>query len=331
MSGTIERLARVKDYRPAQDIVVLALAVGLSLVCALFLPGFASTDNLVLLLRSVVVLGVLATALGLVVISGGLDLSVVSTAVFSSAIVLNVSATHGLALGVLAGFLCAALVGVVNAFLINALEIPAFFATLSLGIALYGLTRSLWVPNDTVYIPENAKALEAFGSERTLGVPSSVIVAALVLIAVQLFLTRTSYGRFMYAHGDNAGASRLTGIANRRIVLLVYVTSAIIACIAGLLLTAGTRQLDMPVATSSLVYNVLLVAVVGGVSLAGGRGSMLGVLAGTLLLGVLVNAMTLLNFDTSQQDIVTGVVLLAALVLDNRLHPRNEETARQGE
>lgn len=316
---------------PTQDRVVLGFALLLAVVCAIGLPGFASVDNLVLLVRNVSVLGVLSTGLALVIICGGLDLAIVATATVSAAATLIVSAHYGFAAGILAGLGLALGVGIVNAALITLFEVPAFFATLGVGIALYGVARSTWAPDDTVYIPRQMDALQRLAGGKVLGVPLAVLVFGAALLVAQLFLARTSYGRFFYAHGDNPLAARLTGIATRRLILLTYLIAAAVAYVAGLLLATGAKQLDMQVATSPLVYNLLLVVVIGGVSLTGGRGSTLGVVAGTLLLGVLVNAMTLLNFGTSAQNIVTGGVLLAALVLDNRLHPRDEETARQGE
>lgn len=316
---------------PAQDRVVLGVALAMALACAVALDGFATADNLLLLLRSVAVLGVLSAGLALVIISGGLDLSVVATATVSTAATLLVAGSHGVVAGLLAGLALAVGVGLLNAALVTLFEVPAFFATLGVGIAAYGIVRSTWAPDDTIYIPEAAGVVQNLGGGRLLGLPVAVLVLVAVLLLIQAYLSRTSYGRFSYAHGDNARAARLTGIATRKLILQTYVISALVAFSAGLLLAGGARQLDMQVASSALVYNVLLVVVVGGVSLTGGRGSMLGVVAGTLLLGVLINGMTLLNFGSSTQNIVTGAVLLAALVLDNRLHPRDEETARQGE
>jgi ribose transport system permease protein len=316
---------------PKQDRVVLLIALLMAGICALALPGFASFDNLALLLRNVAVLGVLATGLALVMISGGLDLSIVATATVSTATTLLVASGRGLLAGVAAGLGVALAMGVLNAALITLFEVPAFFATLGTGIALFGVARSTFVKDATVYIPTAAEPLIVLGRGTVLGVPLPVVVFLTGLMVAQLFLSRLAIGRFFYAHGDNPRAAQVTGIATRRLILAAYSMSAVIGFLAGLLLAGGARQLDTQVAASTLVYNVLLVVVVGGVSLVGGRGSMLGVLAGTLLLGVLVNVMTLTNLGTSAQNIFTGVVLFAALVLDNRLHPRDEETARQGE
>ena len=158
-----------------------------------------------------------------------------------------------------------------------------------------------------------------------------MLVFVAVALGAQLFLTRTKPGRYVYAHGDNDGASRLTGIATRPFTMLEYTLSSVIGYVGGLIIAGSVGGFNTQVIDGSLIYDVLLVVVVGGISLVGGRGSIISVVIGTALIGVILNGMTILDLNTHQQDIVKGLILLGALVLDNRLHPRDEETARQGE
>ena len=159
----------------------------------------------------------------------------------------------------------------------------------------------------------------------------AVVLFGIVAGLAHLFLRFTRQGRFIYAIGDNRDTAQITGIAVRPIIVSTYIFGALLALLAGLVLAAQVGQLDTATANSTLVYDVVTVAVIGGVSLAGGRGSVLSVLAGTILIGLLLNGMTLLHLSSDVQVIVKGFALLLALGLDSALHPRDEETARHGD
>ena len=148
---------------------------------------------------------------------------------------------------------------------------------------------------------------------------------------MQFFLSRTSIGRFIYAQGDNpkprgSRASRL-----RPLIVLEYVLVALLAWLAGLVWIGTTGSMQMSIAQGTTVFDVILVVVLGGISLVGGRGSVFSVVVGCALIGTLLNAFTIMDVNSEVQNIIRGVVLLAAIMLDNWLHPRDEETARQGD
>jgi ribose transport system permease protein len=113
--------------------------------------------------------------------------------------------------------------------------------------------------------------------------------------------------------------------------VMTYVLSSLVAILAGLVLAAEVASVNAQIFTSTMIFDVILVVVLGGVSLLGGRGSIMSVVVGTLLIGVLLNGMVIMNFDNNVQNIVKSIVLLGAIIVDNRLHPRDEETARQGD
>ena len=159
--------------------------------------------------------------------------------------------------------------------------------------------------------------------------PIIVFVACAVL--VHLFLSRTVIGHFIYAHGDNAQAASLSGIATRPLTMVEYGLSAAIGYVGGVVMVASTSLMHLQIAESTMIFDVILVVVLGGVSLVGGRGSVLSVIAGTLLIGVLLDAMTIMNLDVETQNIIKGTVLLIAIVFDSYVHPRDEETAKQGD
>ena len=158
-----------------------------------------------------------------------------------------------------------------------------------------------------------------------------IIVFALTALVIHLFLSRSSTGRFIYAQGDNPEAARLTGIALRPLIVLEYVLVAVLAWIAGLVWIGTTGSMQMAVTQGTMIFDVILVVVLGGISLVGGRGGVFSVVVGCALIGTLLNAFTIMDVNSEVQNIIKGAVLLAAIVLDNWLHPRDEETARQGE
>jgi ribose transport system permease protein len=158
-----------------------------------------------------------------------------------------------------------------------------------------------------------------------------IFVFAAAALIMHFFLSRTSIGRFIYAQGDNAEAARLSGVALRPLIVLEFVLVAILAWLAGLVWIGQTGSMQMTIVQGTTVFDVILVVVLGGISLVGGRGSVFSVVVGCGLIGTLLNALTIMDVNSEVQNIIRGVVLLAAIILDNFLHPRDEETARQGD
>jgi len=157
------------------------------------------------------------------------------------------------------------------------------------------------------------------------------VMFGLAAVAVSLFLRRLRAGAFIYAIGDNPFAARATGLPTRPVVLLEYVLASLIGVFAGIVMSASINSMPTRIYNSTLIYDVVLVIVLGGIGLSGGRGGVLNVVVGTLLIGTMLNGMTILDVSYSVQNIVKGVVLLVAILIDSILNPRNEETAQQGD
>ena len=325
------RPAHRVGWKPSQEQIVLIITLLLLAMFSLVLPGFASAANLLNLLRSVSVLGILGLGMGLIVISRGIDLSEV--AIMGGAWVVTLAELNaGMPMleAVAVGFVIALAIGLVNGFIVAFVEAPALFATLATAYVVFGL--SLWyVGVLIVYVPPAAAGLLYVGGGKLLGIPVPIIVFVAAAIAVHLFLSRTSLGRFIYSQGDNPEAARLTGIAVRPLIVLEYLLVAALAWLAGLVWIGSTGSMSMVVTQSTQIFDVILVVVLGGISLVGGRGGVFSVVVGCALIGTLVNGFTIMDVNTEVQNIIRGVVLLGAIILDNRLHPRDEETARQGD
>lgn len=318
--------------RLSQEQIVLAVTAILVVVFSISLRGFATLGSALTLLSSISVLGILSLGAAIVIIGRGLDISQISSMAIGAAMAaLVMKAGGGLGWALIAGFGIAFAIGLLNGFVIAFVEAPPLFATLASNLLIFGLAR-IFIVGDTyvVYVPRHETAFLALGGD-VAGVPVPVIVFFVLAFLVHAFLSRTTFGRFIYAHGDNPETARLSGMPVRPLTILEYVMCALIGYLAGLLQMAMLSSIDTQIIMGSEIFNVILVAVLGGVSLVGGRGGVLSVIAGALLIGVLLDGMTRLNFGPDVQNIVRGLVLMGAIVLDNRLHPRDEETVRQGE
>lgn len=332
MSTTTATASRKRVRHLSQEQIIGMLVLLLVVIFSVSLDGFLATDNLLNLVRSVSALGILSVGMAIVVIARGMDLSLVASMGVGTAVTIQLlRGDNHLVVALLVGLGIVIAMGLVNGFLIAFVDVTALFATLASGLFVYGFARSFILDGLIAELPADDTFIRGAGQGTILGIPWPVIVFLVVAASAQFFLTRTRWGRFIYAHGDNAGASRLTGIATRPYTMLEYVLSAVIGFIGGIVTAGSVGGFNTQVIDGSLIYDVLLVVVVGGISLVGGRGSILSVVAGTALIGVMLNGMTILNMNTHQQDIVKGLILLGALVLDNRLHPRDEETVRQGD
>lgn len=294
-------------------------------------PFYFSTGNFLIMASHVAIFGLLAVGMMLVILTGGIDLSVGSTL--------------GLA-GVVAGFLmqgvsfeafgvvlyppvwvvviltCAvgALVGLVNGVLIAFFKVPAFVATLGLlyvarGVALLmtdGLTY-----NNLGGKPELGNTgFDWLGFNRVFDVPIGVLVLAAVALGASLLLNRTAFGRWVYSTGGNARAAELSGVPVKRVTVLVYVLSGICAAIAGLVLSS---QLTSAGPTAGTTYELTAIAavVIGGAALTGGRGNIRGTLLGAFVIGFLSDGLVIIGVSSYWQTVFTGAVIVLAVLLNS--------------
>ena len=315
-----------------QERIVLLLAVLLFVVFSVGLNGFAARDNLLSLLRGVAVLGILGLAMALVVIGRGIDLSLVAVMAISVAWSLALSAS-GMSLGMalLVGMAFALVLGVANGLLIAYAEIPSLFSTLAMGTFIYGLGRMKLIPIDVVYAPEDAAWFSRIGQGEFAGVPLPVLFFLATAAVVAAFLRYTRTGRFIYAMGDNYQAARITGVPVRPLVVLQYAIASCVGCVAGIITAASVGSMNTRIVNSTMIYDVILVVVLGGIGLSGGKGGVRNVLVGTVLIGILLNGMTIMDIQYTVQNVIKSAILLAALVIDSLINPRDEQTAQQGD
>jgi len=322
----------LRVFSLTQERIVFLFAIILLAAFAAFLPGFSTADNLLSLVRSVSVLGILGVAMALVVIGRGIDLSLVSLMAISLAWALQL-VTNGMSLagGLALGLALSVGFGLINGFLIAYVEIPAIFATLAMGTLIYGFGQFWLYDLGVVYLPEQARSIVWIGAGNLGGIPVPVIVFGLVCAIAALSLRYTRTGRFIRAIGDNPLTARITGLPVRPVIVMQYLLSALVGFLAGLVTATSVASMNTRLALSTFVYDIILVVVLGGIGLSGGRGGIRNVIVGTLLIGILINGMTIMDIQYTVQNVIKSVILLAAIVADTIINPRDEQTAQQGD
>ncbi len=295
----------------------LGLAIVLIALCAFFAllsPYFLSVSNLVNLGQTVAIVGIVAIGMTMVIISGGIDLSVGSVAALAGVMTSFIWTTLGAPLGIAAvlGVLSGGLVGWLNGFLITRIKINPLITTL----AMFSIIRGLaFVISNGQTNQINNDAFKFLGRGALAGVPVSLIIMLALYLFFGYVLRTTQFGRAIYAVGGSVEASRLAGIPINRVLLAVYIICGLLAGFAGIL-TASQLALSAPRAAVGLELSVIAAVVLGGTSLSGGKGTLLGTLLGVLILRILDNGLVLLNVSSFYQEIASGAVLLLAVGFD---------------
>lgn len=312
--------------------IVTLLFILIFLTYALILPGFFSVGNLLTLMRTVAVLGILGLGMAIVVIGRGIDLSMIAALAVPSALVLSLAAKgYGVVPSLGIGLMLAVAIGLLNGILVAYAEIPSLFTTLAVGIGIAGIGQIGMFDYEIVSWPPQLDAIAWIGRGSLFGIPYSVLAFGAAAVVIGIFLRRTRPGMFVYASGDNPGATRLTGIPLRPVLVMQYIISACVAFFAGMVLSASSASMDTRIFNLTWIYDVILVVVLGGIGLSGGRGGVLNVVIGTMLIGTIMNGLTIMNVSFEMQNLVRGLVLLVAVLADSIVNPRNEETSQQGD
>jgi len=301
-------------WRRLREYALVAVTLVVALVFAVIAPGFFSVQNLVNIALSIAVTGILAVGMTAVMVTGGIDLSVGSVVALSGVVAAMAAAHSGapLIVGGVVALGVALLTGLVNGTLVAYLRVPAFVATLAMLTAARGVAFLVSGGQSHGDLPASFGLL---GRTVVLGVPTPVIVMALVMAAGSFLLRRTVFGRHIYAIGGNAEAAWLAGIDTRRAIWTVYLLNGVLAGLAGLTL-ASRLGAGVPNAGVQYELDVIAACVVGGTSLTGGRGTIAGTLSGAIFIGVLTNGLNLANVDPYVQKIALGVVIVIAVVGD---------------
>ncbi len=303
----------LKRFCAQRSFFCLVGLLGFALLASLFSPEFRTLNNWITILRQASTLIVLSSGLTAVLITGGIDLSVGATAAFVGCICAQLL-KRGLSTAVvfLLGVLIGAAVGALNGFLVAVVKLPSFVATYATNSLVKGL--SIIIMNGAVIygLPEGFTNL---GIGYLGPVPIIIVIAAVVIVTLYLLLQKTTWGRMIYAYGSNPNAALYAAVNVKKSVFSAFITCSITAAIGGLLMTA---RLNAAEAAMGDAYGLQTVAaiVVGGTSMLGGEGGVLGTAVGAILLTVIVNVMNLIGTSSLAQPMVIGVVIIAMVLLD---------------
>lgn len=299
--------------RMAEYVIVAAIVVE-AVVFASIAPQFLSVPNLVNVALSIAITGILAVGMTMVILTGGIDLSVGSVVALAgvAAATLASGGGTGVALGVAAAIAIGLGVGLFNGLVVAHFRVPPFVTTLAMLTICRGLAFVLSGGRSIGNLPESFNYV---GRERVLGLPLPVLLMALVFAGGWFLLRRTVIGRYIYAVGGNRKATFFAGVNTRRVITITYVINGLLVGLAGYVLAS---RLGAGVPNSGIQYelDVIAAVVVGGTSLTGGQGSVVGTFWGAVFIGVLNNGLNLFGVDPYMQKIALGVVLLLAVFAD---------------
>ena len=321
-----------------QELIILIVTVVIFAGFSVFLDKFFSTGNLLTLMRSVSILGILSIAMAVVVISKGIDLSLIATLAVGTALASVLSSGDVLPsidlpfiYAVILGFIFTAILCAMTGILVAYWDMASVFVTLAMAGVIYGLGRTLFIRDELNYLPEDAAWLEYLGRGQLFGVPMPIICFLMLAIIMHLLLTKTTFGKFVYSIGDSGLAARTAGVPVRPILVMIFILAGTVAYFAGLLTAGAISSINTRMVAGSMIYDVLLVVVVGGIGLSGGKGGMHNVILGTLLIGTLLNGMVIMDISFIVQNLIKGIILLLAIMTDTILNPRDEQTTQQGD
>ncbi|WP_323010635.1 ABC transporter permease [Paracoccus sp. (in: a-proteobacteria)] len=316
----------------SQEGVVVVLGLALFVGFSVTLNGFLTAGNMSALLKGVSILGILGLGMALVVIGRGIDLSMIATLVTSMSVTLTLANSgYNFAYSLLIGVIFVVAVGLIIGIIVAYAEIPAVFTTLAMSAIVFGIGRAFFFSTDVQNTPSNVEWLQMIGYGTFFGVPYLILAFGATALFLYLLLKYTLFGRYVYAIGDNPLAAKLTGLPVRPVIVAQYVLAALIAYLAALVMAASNSGINTRLFNSTMIYDVLLVVVLGGIGLSGGKGSVRNILVGTVMVGTLQNGMTIMDVSFTLQNLIKSVILLAALIADTFINPRDEQTAQQGD
>jgi fructose transport system permease protein len=317
----IKRFQRFLHVYPTV-VPFVVLLLGLLLGTSVNFDRFATASNLSTVLTQVTIIGIVGIAQTLVILTAGIDLSVGVIMVISSVVMGRLAVTDGLPvivafpLGLLSGVAC----GFLNGSLVTRLRMPPFIVTLGT-LSIIGALNTFYSQSETIReqdIEAQAPFLQLMGVPFAIG-GARIIMGSFLLILLAIIiwyvLNRTAYGRHIYATGDDPEAARLAGINTDRVILSVYALAGLISAIAGWALIGRIGAIS-PTAGENANLDSITAVVIGGTSLFGGRGSVVGTLIGALIVGVFRSAVSLAGLDVLWQEFAIGVLIIVAVALD---------------
>lgn len=296
------------------QVVLIGLLVILCIAISVAAPQFYSVDNTIAILRQCALVLIVAVGMTMLLVAGEVDLSVGASLAFTGCVAMDVTnRTNSVTLGALAALAFAAAVGLFNGLVVTRLRINSLIATIATMMILQG---SVYLyTREAVQNKHQLDAFTAIGAGYVGPIPIPVILAAAIFVLGYVALRFTLFGRYLYAVGANQKAARLSGLRAERLKVIAFVITGLCVGVAGLVL-CSLMNAGQPTAGRGFELTVIAAVILGGTSLAGGRGTLVGTLLGVLLLKVIDNGIIILRWNQDLQMVVPGIVIVLATWLD---------------
>ena len=318
MSDAIVQPALLRRLGARLEIRMLVLALVVFVGLSFASPFFLKSNNLLNLLDQSVVTGIVSVGMTFVILTGGIDLSVGSVLGFTAVLMGLTMPRHGIPAGIAVAVLSGAGIGLFSGFLIARFGLASFVVTL--GVMAIG--RSLaYICSDQNSISDIPPQINDLVYTPVLGVPSNVATLLVLYVLAFLYLSFTKGGRTIHAIGSNREAARTAGLSVLAYSILPYVVSGVLSAVAGVLLSAQILSID-PLAGTALELDAIAAVVIGGASLAGGRGSIIGTLIGVLIMVMIRNGLNLLGVSPFWQGSAIGGIIIAAVLVERLVSAR---------
>lgn len=304
----------LKDFL-AQYGVILAMII-MIIFFAIMKTKFVSIGNILNMLRATSINALLAIGMTFVVLTGGIDLSVgsiVGAAGMFTALVARTETGMPWYAAVLVGLCIGLLLGTINGVIIAYCKVPAFIATLGMLSIARGVT---YMASNAKPVPGLSEEFLVIGGGTVAGIPIPIIILAVVLIICFIALYKTRYGRYVFAVGGNATSARVSGINVKAIICSVYMISGILSGLAGVILTSRVTS-GLSAGGEGYEVDAIAAAVIGGNSLAGGRGRLWGTIIGFLIMGAMNNGLDMMAVSSYWQLVIKGIIIIGAVMLDS--------------
>ncbi len=314
----MKRLTRHKYFHEFTITIILII---IFITFSIMTPNFLTSGNLLNILNQVSMITILALGVGVVIISGGIDLSISAILILTGVpiiFIIEALNKHILTLPaiIITGLLFGGFIGLLNGVNVVYLKIPAFIATLAMMLIGQGVIRTITSGVSIGNFQKMPDAFIAIGTGSIGQIPITVIILAVVLVFFIYLTEKTPFGRSIYFIGGSEEIARTSGINIKKVKLLVYVISGICAGIASIIFTSRHASAQ-PYAESPYFWDAITAAILGGVALSGGSGSMVGIFIGALIIGVLNNGQDILGVNVYLRLLITGLLILIAVIVSS--------------
>lgn len=295
------------------SVVIFAV---LCIIASIFVPRFASLNNFLLIIKQSAIPIIACIGMTLVLMTGGIDLSLGYNIGLSSTLIGLMVKTNGMnyLVSILLTLLVGATVGFLNGFCVQKIKVPAFITTLGTGYIVYGIAEIISHGEAVNRLP---KGFLAIGKTNVWGLNTTVVISFCIVLIFYYLLHMSTFGRNLSAFGLNEAASRLSGVATARMNYTVYIICGVLASFAGILLSIDVNCAQPTMGGGNYTFEIITSAVVGGVSLFGGVGSVIGSVFGVMTIKVIGNCINLMNAPYYLYDAIMGIIILFAIIFEN--------------